>query len=161
MSPVSKETLAGLTAGINSEIAAYVFYVEASRKDISSEARTILEDLALEEKQHFQVLERQHHSLIKSEQWVSIADILKSDDLPEISEEMTSTHRELIDEVKNAGTLLAILDIAYKLEVEAYELFILLGGKVDTDEGKRIFNELARFEQGHMRKIDSMRKELC
>ena len=39
MSPVSKETLSALTTGINSEIASYVFYLEASKRQISTEMR--------------------------------------------------------------------------------------------------------------------------
>lgn len=161
MTPVSKETLNGLTAGINSEIASYVFYVEAAKKVESAEVKSVLEGLALEEKQHFQVLERQHHSLIKSEQWISIADVLKADDLPEIDEEMSSTQQELIDDVRQTQSVAAILEIAYRLEVDACELFTSLGAKADTDEGRRIFIELAKFEKGHMRKIDQMRQELA
>ena len=108
MTPVSKETLEGLNAGINSEIAAYVFYMEAAKNPKSAEFKSILEDLALEEKRHFHVLERQHNSLIKSEQWISLADVLKEDDLPEINEEMSSTHRDLIDEVRKADTVAKI-----------------------------------------------------
>lgn len=161
MTPVSKDILNGLTTGINSEIASYVFYVEAARSDFSADIKSVLENLALEEKQHFQILERQHHSLIKSEQWISIADVLKADDLPEINEEMSSTHQGLIDDVRQAPSVVAILDIAYRLEVEAYELFNSLLEKAETDEGRRIYTELAKFEHGHMRKIDQMRKELA
>ena len=159
MSPVSKETLKALTTGINSEIASYVFYLEASKKQAASKVKSILEELALEEKRHFQVLEKQHNSLIKSEQWISIADVLKSKDLPEISEDMSSVHRQLIDEVRKTTTIGAILDIAYRLEVEAFELFNAQEKKSESDEGRQIFRELARFEQGHMRKIEDMRKQ--
>jgi rubrerythrin len=159
MSPVSKDTLKALTTGINSEIATYVFYVEAARMDVSAQIRPVLEDLAREEKKHFQILERQHNSLIKSEQWISLADVLKSDDLPEINEDMTSTHKGLIDEVHRAHSVKQILDIAYRLEEEAYTLFAGAEQKADSEEGKKIYKELARFEQGHMRKINEMRKQ--
>jgi hypothetical protein len=66
MSPVSKEILNALTTGINAEIASYVFYLEASKKKGAAEIKSILEQLALEEKRHFQILERQHNSLIKT-----------------------------------------------------------------------------------------------
>lgn len=161
MTPVSKETLSALTTGINSEIATYVFYIEASKHDASAKFRSVLEDLAREEKKHFQILERQHNSLIKSEQWISLADVLKSEDLPEINEEMSSTHKELVDEVRRAHSAKQILDIAYRLEEEAYELFAGQAAKADSEEGKKIYVELSKFEQGHMRKIDEMRKQLA
>ncbi|MEW5796875.1 MAG: ferritin family protein [Candidatus Zixiibacteriota bacterium] len=158
MTPVSKDILNALTTGINSEIASYVFYLEASKKKISADIRPVLEELALEEKRHFQILERQHHSLIKSEQWISLADVLKSKELPEINEEMSAAHRQLVDEVRKTTTIKGVLDIAYRLEVDAYELFIGQEKKAASDEGRKMFAELARFEQGHMRKIDEMRR---
>ena len=159
MSPVSKEILNALTTGINAEIASYVFYLEASKKKGAAEIKSILEQLALEEKRHFQILERQHSSLIKSEQWISLADVLKAKDLPEISEEMSGRHKGLIDEVRKSTTIKGILDIAYRLEVEAFELFDGQARKAQSDEAKKIFKELAGFEQGHMRKIDEMRRK--
>jgi rubrerythrin len=159
MSPVSKETLKALTTGINSEIAAYVFYLEASKKQVAAQIKSILEELALEEKRHFQILERQHSSLIRSEQWVSTADVFKSKDLPDISEDMSAVHRELIDEVRRTASIGAILDIAYQLEEEAFAMFDAQAAKAESDEGRKIFRELAKFEQGHMRKIDEMRQQ--
>jgi rubrerythrin len=159
MTPVSKDTLSALTTGINSEIATYVFYVEAAKQEASAKFRSILEDLAREEKKHFQILERQHNSLIKSEQWISLADVLKSDDLPEINEDMSSTHRGLIDKVRQAHSAKQILDIAYRLEEEAFALFDKYARKADSDVAKKIYTELSKFEQGHMRKIDEMRKK--
>ena len=159
MSPVSKETLKALTTGINAEIASYVFYLEASKMQSAVKIKSILEELALEEKRHFQILERQHSSLIRSEQWISTADVLKSKDLPEISEDMSAVHRELINEVRKTISIGAILDIAYRLEEEAYNLFASQEAKAESDEGRKIFRELAKFEQGHMRKIDEMRKQ--
>lgn len=161
MSPVSKETLSALTTGINSEITSYVFYLEASKRQISTDIKGVLEKLAKEEKQHFQILERQHHSLIKSEQWVSTADLLKADDLPEINEAMSEVHKELIDEVRKAPSIRVILDIAYRLEEDAYQLFTSLEQKADSVEARKLYRELARFEQGHMRKISEMRRQFA
>jgi rubrerythrin len=158
MSPVSKETLKALTTGINSEIASYVFYLEASKQQTATRIKSVLEELALEEKRHFQILERQHSSLINSEQWVSTADVFKSKDLPEISEEMSAVHRQLIDEVRKTSSLGAILAIAYRLEEDAFTLFNDQITKSESDEGRQMFRELAKFEQGHMRKIEDMRK---
>ncbi len=159
MSPVSKEILNALTTGINAEIASYVFYLEASKKKGAAEIKSILEQLALEEKRHFQILERQHSSLIRSEQWISLADVLKAKDLPDINEEMSARHQGLIDEVRKSTTIKGILDIAYRLEVEAFELFDGQARKAQSDEAKKIFKELAGYEQGHMRKIDEMRRK--
>ena len=150
MTPVSRQTLDALTAGIKSEVAAYVFYIEAAKKQASAELKKTLQKLALEEKDHFHVLERQYDSLIRSERWISTADILKQSGLPEISEDMTSEHAVLIEEVRKAASVHAVLTIAYRLEEEAYELFAGEAERAVSPEARMIFDRLSRFEETHM-----------
>jgi len=158
MTPVNPQILTALSIGIQSEVAAYVFYIEAAKKSQARGFRDVLEKLAAEEKMHFQILEGQHASLIRSEQWVSTADILKRDGLPEIGEEMSHSHRDLIEEIRNADSIGEILEIAFRLEEEAYELFDHEAQRSTAPEGKKIFADLARFEQGHMTIITEMMK---
>ncbi len=159
MSPVSPDVLAALTAGIQSEVASYVFYLEASRKGQTTGIKDMLEKLALEEKDHFHILERQYDSLVRSEKWISTADILKQEGLPEITEEMSRQHQDLIDKVTAADSLKAILDLAYQLEEDAYNLFKSAMEKVPGEEGRLMFQRLSKFEQGHMELIDGWRKK--
>jgi len=159
MAKAHPDTLAALTSGIQSEVASYVFYLEASKKTEAQEHKEVLEKLALEEKDHFHILERQYDSLVRSEKWISTADILNQDGLPEISEEMSSQHQDLIDEVANTHSMTTILDIAYRLEEEAYQLFSSAKEKVPSEEGKKMFEQLSRFEQGHMKLISEMKKK--
>lgn len=159
MAKAHPDTLAALTSGIQSEVASYVFYLEASKKAEAQEHKEVLEKLALEEKDHFHILERQYDSLVRSEKWISTADILNQDGLPEISEEMSSQHQDLIDEVANTHSMTTILDIAYRLEEEAYQLFSSAKEKVPSEEGKKMFEQLSRFEQGHMKLISEMKKK--
>lgn len=160
MTPVHPDTLMALTAGIQSEVASYVFYLEAAKKTEASQHKETLKKLAFEEKDHYHILEGQYDSLVRSEKWISTSDILKQNGLPEISEEMTSEHRELIAEVVNAQTLEQILDIAFRLEEEAYTLFSDAEKKCQSEEGKAIFDQLAKLEQGHMDLISEMMKEI-
>ncbi len=161
MTPVNPDVLLALNAGIQSETAAYVFYIEASKKTQAKQFKDVLERLAMEEKMHFQILEGQHHSLIRSEKWISTADALKTEGLPEIGEEMNETHRALIKEVQAASTVKTILEIAYRLEEEAFELFDRQASQTSSAEGKKIFNDLAKFEEGHMRLIQEMMKKFA
>ena len=160
MSPVHPDTLAALTSGIQSEVATYVFYLAAAKKSFARDIKSTLEKLALEEKEHFHILERQYDSLVRSEKWISTADILKRPGLPEIGEEMTGEHQALIDEVSKARSVRAILDIALRLEKEAQALFVKSAGKVGSQEGRRMFERLAGFEEGHVRLISGMIAEL-
>ena len=159
MTPVHPDILQALTAGIQSEVASYVFYTEAAKKHAAARINGVLERLALEEKEHFQILERQFDSLVRSEKWISTADILKQDGLPEIGEEMSAEHQDLIDEVKRTDSIDGILNIAYRLEEEAHTLFAREAARTPSAEAKKIFSQLANFEQGHMELVEQMRKE--
>ncbi len=156
MTPVSRQILDALTAGIKSEVASYVFYVAAAKKSQSAAFKTILEKLAHEEKDHFHVLERQYDSLNRSEKWISTADILKMPGLPEITEDMSAVHRDLLSQLAKTTTVKQILDLAYQLEKEAHDLFDGQAKIMDQTEGKKMFEQLAKFEAGHMRMISEM-----
>jgi len=161
MSPADKETLSALTAGILSEVASYVFYREAAHKTDNDEVKGILEKLAIEEKQHFQILERQYDSLVRSEKWITTADALKQEGLPEIDEDMSRKHQNMIDEVANTDTLSEILDIALRLELEARDLFKVSAGRCQSETGKKMYTQLAGIEEGHAAKIKDMMKKYC
>lgn len=159
MTPVSKHVLEVLSTGIRAEVAAYVFYKEAAKMKSMGPLREMLEKLALEEKGHFQILETQHHSLVRSEQWVSTADALKAEGLPDTEEDMAVQHRELIDKVHASDDMGELLDIAYQLEKDANELYAREAAQIDAPEGRKMFEELAKFEAGHMALIAEWQKK--
>lgn len=159
MPSVHPNTLLALSAGIQSEVASYVFYLEASKQTKQDDIKKLLEKLALEEKAHFNLLERQHHNLVKSEKWISTADIMKRDGLPEVGEDMADEHRELIDAVRATTDVTALLDIAYRLEEDAHDLFAREATRAKTPAEQKIFEDLARFEKGHMAVIQDMKKK--
>ncbi|MDD4052304.1 MAG: ferritin family protein [candidate division Zixibacteria bacterium] len=156
MTPINPKILETLNIGIFSEIKSYVFYIEAAKVVSRPSSRQTLLKLAGEEKDHYRILERQHHGLVTSEQWVSYNDILKQDGLPEIKEEMADQHKALIASVRAAKDELTLLEIALKLEEEAMSLFSAAALRAVAPEEKRTFAYLARFEEGHMRLIQGM-----
>jgi len=153
MSPVDKQVLDGLTRGIQAELSAYVFYKKALEVTKDENIIEILEWLANEEKDHYALLERQYHSLIKSERWVAYNDIMKKEGLPNIDEHTENIHDELIDEVTPDISSKRILEIGLLLEVRARDLYAELGEKIDNPEGKKTYEYLVRFESGHIAKI--------
>ena len=157
---VNPEIIEALTDGIQSEIATYVFYLEVIKIVKDDKMIPVLENLAMEEKKHFQILERQHDSLIRSEKWVSTADILRQEGLPEISKEMQDKHKDLIARVKILKTTREILNMALELEIEARDLFIKFEDMAESDEGKKTFERLAGFEEGHAKLIRNMIQNL-
>ncbi len=50
---------------------------------------------------------------------------------------------------------------AYDLEVAARDMFSAQIENTQSDEGRKMFTELTKFEEGHMRMIDRMRKKLA
>ncbi len=158
---VNPETLEALTSGIQSEVAAYVFYLEASKKIEKSDIKDTLKMLAGEEKKHFQILEGQYDSLVRSEKWISTADILNQPGLPDIGEDMQEKHRNLIDRVNDAASQREILEMALRLEEEARDLFHGLAENSDSEEGKKTFTHLAGFEEGHVRLINDLIAKLA
>lgn len=156
MTPVNTKILESLNYGINQEIKSYVFYLEAAKQVKSEEFKETLLKLAGEEKEHYQVLEAQHHSLITSEQWVTYNDILKKNGLPEINEEMAAKHKELIESVRKAKDEREILDIAYELEEDAFKIFKAALERATEPEEKKTFEFLMKFEKGHMVLIQGM-----
>lgn len=159
MTPVNPEILAALSAGIKAEVAAYVFYTTALKLPAAAKFSDVLERMAYEEKEHFHILERQHDSLIRSEKWISTADIMKEEGLPDIPEDMLASHQALITEVQNASSAQAVLDIAYRLEEEAFETYSREVGRADSMEGRQVFTQLSKFEQGHMNLVRSLMEQ--
>jgi rubrerythrin len=160
MAKVHPDILAALTAGIQSEVAAYVFYIEASKIIEEDRLRESLHQLAGEEKGHFQILERQYDSLVRSEKWISTADILKQEGLPEISEDMTAEHKELITEIARMKTDREVLEMALRLEEDARDMFQDAADRSDSYEAIGTFRQLAKFEQTHAEYINSLIEQL-
>lgn len=156
MPRVNPMVLDALNWGISAEIKSYVFYKEAAAKAERVQLQQTLNRLAAEEKEHYQVLERQHRSLITSEQWVSYNDILGQSGLPEIDETMAERHRELIDTVRTAPDMKTVLKIALDLENEANRMFAKAAREADDPEQKKNFEFLAKFELGHAKLIQGL-----
>jgi rubrerythrin len=156
MTPVNPKVLESLSWGVSAEIKAYVFYKEAARLTKNDKFKETLLKLAAEEKDHYRVLERQHHSLVTSEKWVTYNDILLKEGLPDINEDMANKHEEVIDQVRNAESELKVLEIAYDLEKQAHDVYTQASERATDPEEKSTFKYLAKFEKGHMQIIQKM-----
>lgn len=154
------DVLAALTLGIQAEVAAYVFYLEAARKVRKQELIEPLKRLANEEKKHFHILERQYDSLIRSEKWITTADVMKQEGLPEINEDMTNEHKDLVKKVGNMKNDREVLNMALSLEEKARDTYKAAYDKADSDEARETFHHLTNFEQGHVNLINSMIADL-
>ncbi|GAB4372243.1 MAG: hypothetical protein Kow00128_20820 [Deltaproteobacteria bacterium] len=150
----SEEALKYLNLGIQSEIAAYVFYLQAAKKITDEAMREILNGLALDEKHHFLVLEEEYDRNVRSEMWAPYKDILVRDGLPEIDELVQDTHRELLGKIGALKSSRDVLEMALSLEKEAYDLFHGASAKATDPQVRKVFDHLAAFEQGHVKTIE-------
>lgn len=153
-----KTVLDGLSKGIQAELSSYVFYKKSLEIVKDDKVRDMLKRLASDEKEHYKILEGQYDSLVRTEMWNTISDVLRQEGLPDIEENMEKVHDELIEEISSVTTPSRILEIAYILEERARNIYADLLRKVDDPRGKKTYEYLMKFETGHMNKVKSMMK---
>ena len=119
----SEDALKFLNLGINSEIAAYVFYKHAGAIVKEKELQDTLHKLANDEKGHFLSLEDLYDRNVRSEMWAPYKDILAKEGLPDIDELVQETHKELLSRIRGISTKREVLEMALMLEKEAFTLF--------------------------------------
>jgi rubrerythrin len=154
----SDDALKFLNLGINSEIAAYVFYKHACAIVKEKELQDTLLKLAGDEKGHFLSLEDIYDRNVRSEMWAPYKDILAKEGLPDIDELVQETHKELLSRIRGISTKRDVLEMALMLEKEAFTLFSEGAAKMKNPELKKVFDFLTGFERGHVLLIE---KELA
>jgi len=155
---LSADALKFLNLGIESEIAAYIFYKKAGRIVQDTGLRETLLKLAGDEKGHFLSLEDIYDRNVRSEMWAPYKDILNKEGLPDIDELVQETHKELLARIRGVSTKREVLEMALSLEKEAFTLFSDASAKMRDPELKKVFDFLAGFERNHVVLIE---KELA
>ena len=155
---LSEDALKFLNLGIESEIAAYIFYKQAGRIVQDTGLRETLLKLAGDEKGHFLSLEDIYDRNVRSEMWAPYKDILGKEGLPEIDELVQDTHKELLARIRGVATKREVLEMALMLEKEAFTLFSEASAKMKNPELKKVFDFLTGFERNHVQLIE---KELA
>jgi rubrerythrin len=151
---IAEEALKFLNLGIESELAAYVFYRRASKMIGDENIRKVLDGLSMDEKEHFLQLEDAYDKNVRSECWAPYKDIMSREGLPEIDELMQETHKELLGKVPNLKSRKDVLEIALALEKEAADLYRNASSKAKNPEIRKIFDHLVSFEKVHVKKIE-------
>ncbi len=157
---VSEDALKFLNLGIESELAAYVFYRRASKMIGDESLRKVLDGLSMDEKEHFLQLEDAYDKNVRSEMWAPYKDIMRKQGLPDIDEYISETHEDLLTKIKQLKTKRDIFEMALSLEKEAFALYDESYNKVQEPEAKKIFDHLRNFEMGHVRTVERALKNL-
>jgi len=154
----SEDALKYLNLGINSEIAAYVFYKHAGGILQEKGLQETIYKLASDEKGHFLSLEDLYDRNVRSEMWAPYKDILSKEGLPDIDELVQETHKELLSRIRGLSTKREVLEMALMLEKEAFALFTEASAKSKNPEVRKVFDFLVGFERTHVQLIE---KELA
>ena len=154
----SEDALKFINLGINSEIAAYVFYKHAGAIVKEKGLQDTLHKLANDEKGHFLSLEDIYDRNVRSEMWAPYKDILGKEGLPDIDELVQDTHKELLSRIRGIATKREVLEMALSLEKEAVALFSDASAKSTNPEIRKVFDFLTGFERNHVQLIE---KELA
>ena len=155
---IAEDALKFLNLGINSEIAAYVFYKHAGAIVKEKGLQDTLYKLANDEKGHFLTLEDLYDRNVRSEMWAPYKDILGKEGLPDIDELVQDTHKELLSRIRGIATKREVLEMALSLEKEAVALFSDASAKSTNPEIRKVFDFLTGFERNHVQLIE---KELA
>ncbi|MBW6504103.1 ferritin family protein [bacterium] len=155
---LSADALKFLNLGIESEIAAYIFYKKAGGIVQDTGLKETLLKLAGDEKGHFLSLEDIYDRNVRSEMWAPYKDILAKEGLPDIDELVQETHKELLARIRGVSTKREVLEMALLLEKEAFTLFSDASAKMRDPELKKVFDFLTGFERNHVVLIE---KELA
>ena len=151
---IAEEALKFLNLGIESELAAYVFYRRASKMIGDENIRKVLDGLSMDEKEHFLQLEDAYDKNVRSECWAPYKDIMSRVGLPDIDELMQETHKELLGKIPGLKSRKDVLEIALTLEKEAADLYRNASSKAKDPEIRKIFDHLVAFEKVHVKKIE-------
>jgi rubrerythrin len=160
MKESTQKSLDILTWGINSELAAYMFYKKAAEKIDNQKLITTFETLAGEEKDHYWTLEAEYDSVVRSEKWNTYNDLMRKSGLPEMPEEMTDIQRKRIEMLDTVTDIGKILEIALELEKDAFNYYSSQQEKIDDPVAKEMLGFLAKFEQSHINLIKRWMKEV-
>ena len=154
----AEDALKFLNLGINSEIAAYVFYKHAAAIVKEKALQDTLLKLAGDEKGHFLSLEDLYDRNVRSEMWAPYKDILNKEGLPDIDELVQDTHKELLSRIRGLSTKRDVLEMALMLEKEAFDLFTEASARTKNPEIRKVFEFLIGFERNHVLLVE---KELA
>jgi rubrerythrin len=138
--------LTALQMAIQTEIDGYNFYQRFSQRTEDPNARAMFQRLAQDEVMHLELLRNTKAMLQDSGQWVDYQG------LPlELVQGSPIFSRERVEQnIVNYTSDLSALRMAYLIEKDAVDFYTRAAQKTVDPNGKRIFLDLVKMEQGHL-----------
>jgi rubrerythrin len=144
--PELDPTLAALQMAIQTEIDGFNFYQRFAEKTEDAAAKTMFERLARDELMHLELLRNTRAMLEESGEWAAYKGVALE---PVAGAPIFS--RERVEQNVVAYTSdLSALRVAYLIEKDAVDFYTHAASATTDPNGKRMFLDLVRMEQGHL-----------
>ncbi len=138
--------LAALQMGIQTEIDGHSFYRKFAAQTEDPDARAMFEQLARDEVMHLELLRNVKAMLEESGEW---AEYQGSPQVPVEGAPIFSRERVKQNVVAYTSDLSA-LRLAYLIEKDAVDFYRRAAWGTDDPNGKRMYLDLVRMEEGHL-----------
>jgi rubrerythrin len=139
-------TLAALQMAIQTEIDGYSFYQKFARQTEDPGARAMFERLAQDEVMHLELLRKTQAVLEESGQWAEY----RGATLEPVKGAPIFSRQRVEQNVVAYTSDLSALRLAYLIEKDAVDLYRRAAQGTTDPNGKRLFLDLVKMEQGHL-----------
>jgi len=139
-------TLAALEMAIQTEIDGHAFYEKFSRQTEDPDAQAMFERLAQDEVMHLELLRNAKAMLEESGKWLEY----RGTDLKAISGAPIFSRERVEQNLVAYTSDLSALRMAYLIEKDAVDFYTRAAERTQDPDGKRMFLDLVRMEQGHL-----------
>jgi rubrerythrin len=144
--PEIDAALAALEMAIQTEINGYSFYEKFAAQTEDPDARSMFERLARDEVMHLELLRNARALLKDSGEWAEYEGAS-----PEAVKGAPIFSRERVEQNAVAYTSdLSALRMAYLIEKDAVDFYTRAAKGTDDPNGRRLFLDLVKMEQGHL-----------
>ncbi len=148
--PEIDATLAALQMAIQTEIDGHNFYQEFAERTEDPNARAMFERLARDEVMHLELLRNTKAMLEESGEWAEY----KGVSLDPVQGAPIFSRERVEQNVVAYTSDLSALRVAYLIEKDAVDFYTRVAKETDDANGKRMFFDLARMEQGHLNLLE-------
>jgi len=138
--------LAALQMAIQTEIDGHSFYTRFARQTEDAQAGAMFERLAQDEVMHLEILRNNKAMLEQSGEWAAYGGI----DLPPVEGAPIFSRERVAQNIVAYTSDLSALRLAYLIERDAVDFYTRAAAGTADPNGKRMFLDLARMEQGHL-----------
>jgi len=150
----NEKSLEALKIAIQTELNGIEFYKIAAEHTEDKKGKEVFKTLANDEEQHFNELKNQFESLLNTGKWTSLISLGEPTPLKGESPIFTE---EVKSRIMDKHFEMSALSIGALLESNSVDFYRQMKEEADNEIAKRLFEQLQRWEEGH---LDAINKQL-